>query len=268
MRTMTKIWIIAAALSLCFGNGGPVAPAAADREAAVVVHGEPLGKEGQAIEVEHRLLVPLRCIAEAADWTVTWDEPEQTAAIAKNGKAVRISLNSGTAWAGGTAYSPTPPPCLKDGRIFVPLRAIGEMLGENIYWDEPTRTAIVGELLSESGPQDEILFAVIRQLYAVLPDVFRLETTKAIRENLALFYAGDLLETTTAAIRDYVNGGPTDYGVFAFLGGTVVQKNPVTATVQIRYAYLTLGSPPEEGRLLAGLRQTECGWRIVWENYQ
>jgi hypothetical protein len=35
------------------------------------------------------------------------------------------------------------PPFIRDGRTFVPLRAIGEALGDDVNWDNDTRTASV-----------------------------------------------------------------------------------------------------------------------------
>lgn|GEM_PF-5123103 len=260
MRTIKLVSMLVLALLVTLLGVGP-AGLAAGREATVIVHGRPLEPAGPIIVVENHLFVPLRRLAEAAGWTVAWSEAERAAMLGKNEKAVRIDLD------GGAAGNPLKP-VLQAGCIYVPLRAVGELLGEHVCWDEPTGTAIIGELLCDNGPEDEVLFAVFRRLYAGLPDCFRQGTPEAIEEKLMPFYAGELLQATTAAVWEYVREGPTDYGVFAFLDGTVVQKNPVTATVRIRYAYATLGIPSEEGLLLAGLRQTENGWRIIWENYQ
>ncbi len=265
MRPCKQFWAVVIIIVLCLPAIGAAAAMPAG-EVTVIILGEPLA-EGQVIVINNHLLIPLRAAAQMAGWAVEWDEAEQCAAVRQEDREVLLYLRSGKVMLGGNAYLLSPPPCLADGKIYIPLRAVGEMLGEFVHWDEPARTAIIGPLISDTGPTDDTLFGLLRELYADLPEIFRQRTPEEIHKKLAFYYTGDLLTATAASVWDYVREGPTDYDAFSFLAGRVVQKNPLTATVEVTYAYVTLGVPPAEGRLLAGLARTGNGWRIIWEKY-
>ncbi|MEF3307904.1 copper amine oxidase N-terminal domain-containing protein [Paenibacillus sp. GYB004] len=83
--------------------------------------------------------VPLRAIAESLGADIGWD-PDSAEVTIRKGKTVRIAIGSAEASIGGKRTELSHPPLLLDGTTFVPLRFIGEALGEKVLWEEATRT--------------------------------------------------------------------------------------------------------------------------------
>ncbi|MBD2864249.1 copper amine oxidase N-terminal domain-containing protein [Paenibacillus oceani] len=83
--------------------------------------------------------VPLRAIAESLGADIGWD-PDSAEVTIRKGKTVRIAIGSAEASIGGKRTELSHPPLLLDGTTFVPLRFIGEALGEKVIWEEATRT--------------------------------------------------------------------------------------------------------------------------------
>ncbi|MCL1878759.1 MAG: stalk domain-containing protein [Defluviitaleaceae bacterium] len=83
-----------------------------------------------------RTMVPLRAIAEGLGAGVEWNEVTRTAHI--NRGAVTISLPVDQPLPGGMGV-----PMIVDGRTFVPLRYVSEVLGETVRWDPANRAVYV-----------------------------------------------------------------------------------------------------------------------------
>lgn len=83
--------------------------------------------------------VPLRSIAESLGAEIGWD-PDTSEVTIRRGKTVRIAIDSAQATIGGKQAELSHPPRLLNGTTFVPLRFIGEALGEKVLWEEATRT--------------------------------------------------------------------------------------------------------------------------------
>lgn len=97
-------------------------------------------------------LVPLRAVttalggdAENADQSdmVVWDNVKKTVTITYEGKTIVFTVGSDQVIVNGTSktmqYGVVTE--IKDGRTFVPFRALGEALGVTVNWDNATRTA-------------------------------------------------------------------------------------------------------------------------------
>ncbi|PYI53830.1 copper amine oxidase N-terminal domain-containing protein [Paenibacillus flagellatus] len=83
--------------------------------------------------------VPLRPIAETLKASVVWGEEDQSVTI-KGERAVRLAIGRPGATVDGKTVPLEHPPLLIDDTTFVPLRFVGEALGETIIWEEATRT--------------------------------------------------------------------------------------------------------------------------------
>lgn len=94
-----------------------------------------------------RILVPLRTISQAADFSVEYDADARTALCTKNGVSVLFTLNSDqyTVAAGSETRSLAleVPARAENGRTYVPLRALGEALGYTVDWSGTFQTAVL-----------------------------------------------------------------------------------------------------------------------------
>ncbi|MCL1844717.1 MAG: stalk domain-containing protein [Defluviitaleaceae bacterium] len=84
----------------------------------------------------NRTMVPLRAIAEGLGAGIDWDEATRTAHI--NRDNVTMSLPVDQPLPGGMGV-----PMIVDGRTFVPLRYVSEILGEGVRWDAVNRAVYV-----------------------------------------------------------------------------------------------------------------------------
>lgn len=125
-------------------------------ENSVVINGE-----GYAVDAapyiqaqSNSTLVPLRFMAlaiaggsvEDADNSdsVVWDSTTKTASIIYDGKVIEFTAGSNIMTVGGRtqAMDNSVAAEIKEGRMFVPFRALGEALGVDVEWDSDTKTAI------------------------------------------------------------------------------------------------------------------------------
>ncbi|SMC57845.1 beta-propeller domain-containing protein [Papillibacter cinnamivorans] len=82
-----------------------------------------------------RTLVPVRFIAESFGARVSWDGGTQTATISEDGRTIRIRLYSTEMTVDGETVSLDVPAMATGGRTFVPVRALAEALGKEVFYD-------------------------------------------------------------------------------------------------------------------------------------
>lgn len=82
-----------------------------------------------------RTLVPVRFIAESFGAAVTWESSTQTAVISTEIRTIRIRLYSMEMTVNGQSETLDVPAMATGGRIFVPVRALAEALGKEVFYD-------------------------------------------------------------------------------------------------------------------------------------
>ena len=85
--------------------------------------------------VDGRTLVPLRFVAEAFGANVEFDDISQTATIICNETTLTVTLGSKNYTVNGEEKTFDVAPYNVDGRMLVPLRAISDALGKQVFWD-------------------------------------------------------------------------------------------------------------------------------------
>lgn len=85
-----------------------------------------------------RTLYPIRDIFEALDYQVGWDGPNREVTLkSPEGESGRINIDTGVIK--GTLFNEertvNPPPIVKDGRSYMPLRDVMEDIGYDVLWD-------------------------------------------------------------------------------------------------------------------------------------
>lgn len=130
------------------------------------------GKEVHPLVYEGATYLPLRAIGELMGKNVNWDQTTQTVSLSgvrsapsaigtpeANAKSQRVSIQvcpEFTVMVDGVTRNFTDAngsavyPLLYQGSTYLPLRAIGELMGKSVSWDNSTKTA---SLTSSSGLQ-------------------------------------------------------------------------------------------------------------------
>jgi hypothetical protein len=87
--------------------------------------------------------VPFRAIAEALGAEVAWDEPSQTVTLRTADRTVTLRVGQSQGVVNGVKTPLQAPAQMKNGRVFVPLRFVGEALGAEVTWDGERSAVII-----------------------------------------------------------------------------------------------------------------------------
>lgn len=83
-----------------------------------------------------RAMVPLRAVAESLEAEVLWEEAERKVMVDTGTKTVTLTIDSETMITEGNTITLDAPPEIKDGRTYVPIRAISEALDKKVFYDQ------------------------------------------------------------------------------------------------------------------------------------
>ncbi|WP_336760020.1 stalk domain-containing protein [Paenibacillus sp. USHLN196] len=83
----------------------------------------------------NRTLLPLRFISESLGAQVTWDSKTSTASIKSSGKSIKVTLGSSKMFINGKSFALDAPAQYKEGRLFIPVRAVSEAFGKKVFFD-------------------------------------------------------------------------------------------------------------------------------------
>ena len=91
-------------------------------------------------------MIPLRAVSQGIVGNsdcVKWDGETKTATITYNGNEIRFTAGSNVVYINGqsSVMSKGVSAEIKDSRMFVPFRTLGEALGADVSWDGETKTA-------------------------------------------------------------------------------------------------------------------------------
>jgi hypothetical protein len=87
----------------------------------------------EPVIVNNRTFVPLREIAEALGYRVSWDQALQTIVISSDIIKVKFQIGSRTV-EGSVKADMDAVPFVKDGKTMVPIRDLAKLLGLDIFW--------------------------------------------------------------------------------------------------------------------------------------
>ncbi|HIY21607.1 MAG TPA: copper amine oxidase N-terminal domain-containing protein [Candidatus Flavonifractor merdigallinarum] len=107
----------------------------------VTLDGEYLSFDTMPIAQNDRILVPLRGIAEALDFTVTWDQTTNRAVCTKGDTRIEVEIGTTNAWVDGAERPQDVPSIAYQNRTYVPLRFFSESFGLNVNWNGERNTA-------------------------------------------------------------------------------------------------------------------------------
>jgi hypothetical protein len=87
-----------------------------------------------------RTMVPLRVVAENMKSRVDWNDSEKRIDLVRNVDTIQLWIGKSEAFFNNKYYPLDVAPEITNGRTFVPLRFIAEMLGAKVTWDGVTQT--------------------------------------------------------------------------------------------------------------------------------
>ena len=116
-------------------------PAPAESALRVVIGGHEVPLERPPLIIDGRVFVPVRGLFEQLGATLAWEDPATHAVIvSRNGPAgggtqVRLMAGSRQAFINDSPVTLDAAPIVVAGRVYVPLRFVGEALGAVVAWD-------------------------------------------------------------------------------------------------------------------------------------
>lgn len=118
-------------------------PAAASADIAVYIDGEKQVFADRPVMVQGRTLLPMRVLFQALGAEVGWDPGTGTAVGSREGTEVLIPIGSTTPTINGRPVKIDVPARLIGGRTYIPLRFVGEALGDDVQWDGQNRLVVI-----------------------------------------------------------------------------------------------------------------------------
>jgi hypothetical protein len=155
-----------------------VGTALADGTINVYLKGKLQAFEQPAIIKDGSTLVPMRAIFEALGATVKWDGKQQIIDATKGDKTIRLQIGWKGAWIGETKAELDAAPQIINGSTLVPLRFIGEALGEKVEWDSATRSVLISTDKSQLPKADS---GVYKGYATVMRDAIKSQTLTALK---------------------------------------------------------------------------------------
>lgn len=129
-----KRFVAAAAAALGILAAGAAVHAEED-VVTVLVDNVSVAFEQQPVILEGHTMVPVRAVFEQAGAEVTWDQPTQTATIARDGYIVTIKYGDTCMYKNGERIELEAPAVMISDHILIPVRAIAEAMDFAVTWD-------------------------------------------------------------------------------------------------------------------------------------
>jgi hypothetical protein len=157
----------------------------------------------------NRTLVPLRFIAEGFGAEVDWDDASKGITITLGDTEIKMTANSADYTVNGENKTLDVPAQITNDRTFVPLRAVAENLGKQVFWDESGLIIISDKEVSMSAdaaksafdnlknapmpaPVEEVAIIPASKLYDNQLPIYSVEATDNDGNNEAGAVDGDM----------------------------------------------------------------------------
>ena len=111
----------------------------------------------QPVIINGRTLVPVRFISENMGAEVEWEQASQTVSISHNGKNIKLQLGSNNMLIDGSPVTLDVAAGTINGRTFIPLRALSEALGKQVFWDDKGLIVISDDSILNSGSDGQVI---------------------------------------------------------------------------------------------------------------
>ncbi|TBL77426.1 hypothetical protein EYB31_18320 [Paenibacillus thalictri] len=200
---------------------GQVGTAFADDAINVYLKGKQQTFEQPPIIKDGSTLVPMRAIFEALGAAVEWDGNKQIIDATKEGKSIRLQIGWKGAWIGQTEADLDVAPEIVNGSTMVPLRFVGEALGEKIEWDGDTRSVLISTDKSQLSKADS---GTYKGYADVLKEVIAANTDTGLKMSDATY---NVLASNADAFFSENRGKFSLESKAQKIGSSELSKNPV-----------------------------------------
>ena len=106
----------------------------------VLIDNTPLLFDFAPVNVNNRVLVPMRAIFEQFGTDVEWDASKKQVTVAKDDKTIRLTIGDPIARINDSEYVLDSPAIIVNGRTMVPIRFICSSLGADVEWLDKEKT--------------------------------------------------------------------------------------------------------------------------------
>ncbi|MGH2454208.1 MAG: copper amine oxidase N-terminal domain-containing protein, partial [bacterium] len=215
------------------GVAVPQPPLAAQGPISVVLDGAPLLLDVPPIQIEGRILVPLRGIFERLGAKVIFDADTQTVTATRESVTILLRLGSREARVGDRIVTLDVPPLALRGRTFVPLRFVSEALGARVDWDERARTVLIYSVAPRPSPTPAAL-TIEGTLLRVEADLGRLHVLQG-----TLLHVLTVTAETAILRREMATGAGGSVNIRELRPGdhVIVAANARAEAVSVRAVY-------------------------------
>lgn len=113
-------------------------------EITVVVDGKAISFDSDSyIDLNNRVMVPLRAIAEALGAEVVWSSSAREVTITGEGQTVLLRIGSPVVVVNGAREKVDTTPVIKNSRTMVPVRFVAQFLGADVHWNNRLKTVTI-----------------------------------------------------------------------------------------------------------------------------
>lgn len=113
-------------------------------EISVLLNEQELLLDQPPVIENDRVMVPIRAIFEALGYnSIQWYADTQTAVAYNENNTITVQINNPKILYNNGVYLCDTFPKIVSGRILVPIRAVSECAGCNVYWNEQARTVVI-----------------------------------------------------------------------------------------------------------------------------
>lgn len=155
-------------LTVLLAGGLVSLPAQAAPAPSIVVNGTRVDSDVPPIIQNSRTLVPIRFISNALGAEVKWVQAEQTAYVMLGNNMLAFPYNQPVYYINGLAKPIDVNIQLVNDRIMIPLRAAGESLGQEVGWDNASRTVIINTPAGETKTPAETPGSEVKGIVTVV----------------------------------------------------------------------------------------------------
>ncbi|WP_317968271.1 copper amine oxidase N-terminal domain-containing protein [Paenibacillus sp. CCS19] len=141
---MMKMWVMMLGLLLFTTSFAGIASADNGLELRLMINGKYI-TDAQPANKDGRVLVPIRIISEKLHATVQFTAKSQPIIIKSGDDTVQFTIGNTQAYVNGESIELDVPAMVIDGRSYVPIRFVAQVLGTDVKWESFAQVVAVEE---------------------------------------------------------------------------------------------------------------------------